>query len=41
MSYTFAAKAQGDGLAPAGYPEVLRQTVAESQWAPEYVPYEL
>lgn len=34
------AKAQEEGLAPASEPDALRKKLAESQWFPEYVPYE-
>jgi malate dehydrogenase (oxaloacetate-decarboxylating) len=40
IAYAVAAKAQEEGLAPAVAPEALRQAVVESQWVPEYVPYE-
>ncbi|MBV8586271.1 MAG: NAD-dependent malic enzyme [Verrucomicrobia bacterium] len=40
IAYAVAAKAQEEGLAPVCDPDVLRQTVVESQWTPEYLPYE-
>ena len=41
IAYAVAAKAQEEGLAPAVDPEELRKKLAESQWFPEYSPYEL
>jgi malate dehydrogenase (oxaloacetate-decarboxylating) len=40
IAYAVALKAQEDGLAPACEPEALRQEVIESQWIPEYIPYQ-
>jgi malate dehydrogenase (oxaloacetate-decarboxylating) len=40
IAYAVAAKAQEEGLAPALDSDVLRQTVVENQWVPEYAPYE-
>jgi malate dehydrogenase (oxaloacetate-decarboxylating) len=36
VAYGVASKAQEQGLAAESKPEVLRQVLAESQWAPEY-----
>ena len=41
IAYAVGAKAQEEGLAPAFKPEGLRKKVTESQWFPEYRPYEL
>jgi malate dehydrogenase (oxaloacetate-decarboxylating) len=41
IAYAVAAKAQEEGLAPAVDPDELRKKLAESQWFPEYSPYEL
>jgi malate dehydrogenase (oxaloacetate-decarboxylating) len=40
IAYAVALKAQEEGLAPACEPEALRQEVIESQWIPEYIPYQ-
>src|SRR6202047_4332742 len=40
IAYGVGAKAQEEGLAPASEPDALRKKLAESQWFPEYVPYE-
>jgi malate dehydrogenase (oxaloacetate-decarboxylating) len=40
IAYGVGAKAQEEGLAPASEPDPLRKKLAESQWFPEYVPYE-
>ena len=40
IAYAVARKAQDEGLAPASEPEVLRREVVESQWTPQYVPYQ-
>jgi len=40
IAYTVALKAQEEGLAPAREPEALRGEVIESQWIPEYLPYQ-
>jgi malate dehydrogenase (oxaloacetate-decarboxylating) len=40
IAYGVGAKAQEEGLAPASEPDALRKKLTESQWFPEYVPYE-
>jgi malate dehydrogenase (oxaloacetate-decarboxylating) len=40
VAYSVALKAQEQGLASAREPEALRRKVAESQWTPQYVPYQ-
>lgn len=40
IAYGVGAKAQEEGLAPASEPDALRKKLSESQWFPEYVPYE-
>jgi malate dehydrogenase (oxaloacetate-decarboxylating) len=40
VAYSVAMKAQEQGLASACEPEALRREVAESQWTPQYVPYQ-
>jgi malate dehydrogenase (oxaloacetate-decarboxylating) len=41
IAYAVGAKAQEEGLASASEPEELRKKVTESQWLPEYTPYEV
>jgi malate dehydrogenase (oxaloacetate-decarboxylating) len=41
IAYAVGAKAQEEGLASASEPEELRKKVTESQWFPEYTPYEV
>jgi malate dehydrogenase (oxaloacetate-decarboxylating) len=41
IAYAVALKAQEEGLAPACEPEALRRDVVESQWTPEYIPFNL
>ena len=40
IAYAVALKAQEEGLAPACEPEELRREVIQSQWTPEYLPYQ-
>jgi malic enzyme len=40
VAYAVALKAQEQGFAPACDPEALRREVLESQWIPEYTPYQ-
>ena len=40
IAFAVALKAQEQGLAPASEPEGLRREVIESQWTPEYMPYQ-
>jgi len=40
IAYAVALKAQEEGLAPACEPEELRREVIQSQWTPEYPPYQ-
>ncbi len=40
IAYAVGAHAQKEGLASASEPEELRKKVTESQWFPEYTPYE-
>jgi malate dehydrogenase (oxaloacetate-decarboxylating) len=40
IAYAIARKAQEEGLAPTCEPKALRQEVIESQWIPEYIPYQ-
>jgi malate dehydrogenase (oxaloacetate-decarboxylating) len=40
VAYAVALKAQEEGLAPAREPEPLRREVMQSQWTPEYTPYQ-
>ncbi len=40
IAYAVALKAKEEGLAPAREPEELRREVIQSQWTPEYPPYQ-
>jgi malate dehydrogenase (oxaloacetate-decarboxylating) len=40
IAYAVALEAQEEGLAPACEPEELRREVIQSQWTPEYLPYQ-
>ena len=40
IAYAVAQKTQEEGLVPACEPEGLRREVVESQWTPEYIPYQ-
>jgi malate dehydrogenase (oxaloacetate-decarboxylating) len=40
IAYAVSLKAQEEGLAPACEAEVLRRKVLETQWVPEYMPYQ-
>jgi malate dehydrogenase (oxaloacetate-decarboxylating) len=40
IAYAVAIEAQAEGTAPACEPEALRREVVESQWSPEYIPYQ-
>jgi len=41
IAYAIGAKAQEEGLDPASEPVASRKKVKDSQWFPEYMPYEL
>jgi malate dehydrogenase (oxaloacetate-decarboxylating) len=40
IAYAVGARAQEEGLASAFDPEAFRKKVTESQWFPEYTPYD-
>jgi malate dehydrogenase (oxaloacetate-decarboxylating) len=40
IAYAVALEAQAEGIAPACEPDALWREVVESQWSPEYIPYQ-
>jgi malate dehydrogenase (oxaloacetate-decarboxylating) len=41
IAYPVGARAQEEGLAAASKPEALRKKLAETQWFPEYIEYQV